>query len=75
MGSYRILQGHKDLKGQLLQAYGSVLNFSVTKSLTDLQGWFLEGHAPLKKWEIETWAFVRKLLLLKAGLHNPVSSI
>ena len=49
MKTYGILQGQKDLKGQLLQAYGAVLNFSVTKSLTDLQGWFLEGHAPLKK--------------------------
>ena len=51
MRPYGILLGHKDLKGQLLQAYGAVLNFSVTKSLTDLQGWFLEGHAPLKNYE------------------------
>ena len=75
MKTYGILQGQKELKGQLLQAYGAVLNFSVTKSLTDLQVWFLEGHAPLKKIEIETLAFVRKLLLLKAGLHSPVSFI
>ena len=75
MGPYEILLGHKDLKGQLLQAFDAVLNFSVTKSLTDLKGWFLEGHATLKKWEFETWAFVWKLLLLKAGLHNLVTSI
>ena len=67
MGPYRILQGHKDLKGQLLQAYGSVLNFSVTKSLTDLQGWFLEGHAPLKKirnWDLGFWP---KTAIIESG--------
>ena len=49
MGPYDILQGHKDLWGQLLQAYGAVLNFSVTKSLTELPGVISKGACTPKK--------------------------